>query len=325
MFLLSLPIFLGALILDLIIGDPRWLPHPTRAIGWLIAALEKLFRFLVGGPTGQLIWGGVLVLLVVGLSWLATYGLLLLAYGWSAPAGIGLSILLLSTTIAWRGLANAGMEIYHLLHAGALEKAREQTGRIVSRDTGKLPPKAVTRAVVETVAENTNDAVVAPLFWGLVGGVPLAMAYRAVNTLDSMLGYRDERYFYFGRAAARLDDLANYLPARLTGLLLCLAAKLTGSGFSAAWATLRADARRHPSPNSGFSEAAVAGALGVRLGGINYYKNVASIRPYIGKPVQDIRPGHIVEAVRLMSVAVILFAGLGCLGIFLLSSLGIVF
>jgi len=318
---LSLPVFLGAIALDLAIGDPRWLPHPTRIIGWLIARLENLFRPLAVMPRGQLMAGATVVTLVAGLSWLLTYLLLALAYRLAPLAGVCLGIWLLSTTVAWRGLAAAGLEIYRLLKNDNLAEARRRTGLIVGRDTGELPPGEVARAVVETVAENAGDAVIAPLFWGLVGGVPLAMAYRAINTLDSMLGYRNERYLYFGRAAARLDDLANYLPARLTGLLICLAAALTGTGFSRAWSTMRRDARRHPSPNSGFPEAAAAGAMGVRLGGLNYYKGIASFRPYIGELHEEIKPEHIVGSVKLMSVATLLFAAAGGIILWFLADL----
>ncbi|MDF9408852.1 adenosylcobinamide-phosphate synthase CbiB [Pelotomaculum isophthalicicum JI] len=304
---LNLPIFLGAIALDLVIGDPRWIPHPTRMIGWLIARLEDLFRPMAVTPRGQLIAGATLVTLVAGSSWLLTYLMLVLAIRWAPVAGVCLGIWLFSTTVAWRGLAEAGLEIYRLLKNDKLAEARRQTGLIVGRDTGELPPGEVARAVVETVAENASDAIIAPLFWGLVGGAPLAMAYRAINTLDSMLGYRSEQYLYFGRAAARLDDLANYLPARLTGLLICLAAAVTGTGFFRAWTTMRRDARSHPSPNSGFPEAAAAGSMGVRLGGLNYYRGIASFRPYIGELCEEITPGHIVKSVKLISVATLLF------------------
>jgi len=308
---LNLPVFLGAIALDLAIGDPRWLPHPTRLIGRLIARLEGLFRPLAVTPRGQLIAGAALVTLVAGSSWLSAYVLLALACRLAPAAGVCLGIWLLSTTVAWRGLAEAGLEIYRLLKNNKLTEARRQTGLIVGRDTGELPPGEIARAVVETVAENASDAVIAPLFWGLVGGVPLAMAYRAINTLDSMLGYRNEQYLYFGRAAARLDDLANYLPARLTGLFICLAAALTGTSFSRAWSTMRRDARSHPSPNSGFPEAAAAGAMGVRLGGLNYYRGIASFRPHIGAPCEEITPEHIAGSVRLLNVVILLFTVAG--------------
>lgn len=311
--LLSLPVFLGAVALDLAVGDPRWLLHPAQVIGWLIDRLEGLFRPLADTPRRQVLAGGVLAALVVAASWLATCLLLAFAYRLAPLAGLVLSAWLLSTTIAWRGLAEAGFRIFRSLKAGELAEARRRTGMIVGRDTGELPAGELTRAAVETVAENTSDGVIAPLFFALVGGVPLAMAYRAVNTLDSMLGYRSERYRYFGRAAARLDDAANYIPARLTGLLLCLAAAVTGSGFSRAWSMMLRDARRHPSPNSGFPEAAAAGALGVRLGGTNYYHGTASFRPYIGEARREMAPEDIAGVIRLMSAAILLFAAAGSL------------
>ncbi|MHB8986196.1 MAG: adenosylcobinamide-phosphate synthase CbiB [Eubacteriales bacterium] len=311
--LLSLPVFLGAVALDLAVGDPRWLLHPTQVIGWLIDRLEGLFRPLADTPRRQVLAGGVLAALVVAASWLATYLLLAFAYRLAPLAGLALSAWLLSTTIAWHGLVEAGFRIFRSLKAGELAEARRRTGMIVGRDTGELPAGELTRAAVETVAENTSDGVIAPLFFALVGGVPLAMAYRAVNTLDSMLGYRSERYRYFGRAAARLDDAANYIPARLTGLLLCLAAPVTGSGFSRAWSMMLRDARRHPSPNSGFPEAAAAGALGVRLGGTNYYHGTASFRPYIGEARREMAPEDIASVIRLMSAAILLFAAAGSL------------
>ncbi|MDN5347348.1 MAG: adenosylcobinamide-phosphate synthase [Clostridia bacterium] len=297
--------------MDLAIGDPCWLLHPTQIMGWLIVRLEKLLRPLAITPRQQVLVGGILAALVVAVSWLATYLLLALAYRLSPLAGLILSAWLLSTTIACRGLAAAGLRVYQSLKAGRLPEARRLVGLIVGRDTGHLSAGEVARATVETVAENTSDGIIAPLFFGLIGGVPLAMAYRAVNTLDSMLGYRNERYLYFGRASARLDDAANYLPARLTGFLLCLAAALTGADFPGAWLTMCRDSRRHPSPNSGFPEAAVAGALGVRLGGTNYYQGIASFRPYIGKARRELVAEHIVQAVRLMVVATLLFVVIG--------------
>lgn len=309
--LISLPVFLGALALDLAVGDPRWLLHPTQVMGWLITRLENILRPRATTSRRQVLAGWVLAVLVVGTSWLVTYLLLALAYRLAPLAGIFLSAWLLSTTIAWRGLAEAGFGIYRSLQSGGLVEARRRAGMIVGRDTGDLSTGEVVRSAVETVAENTSDGVIAPLFFALVGGVPLAMAYRAVNTLDSMLGYRNERYLYFGRAAARLDDAANYIPARLTGFLLCLAAQFTGCGFTRAWSAMRRDARRHPSPNSGFPEAAAAGALGVRLGGTNYYQGIVSRRPHLGEAYRELAPGHIVGVIRLMSAATLLFAAAG--------------
>jgi len=294
--------------LDLVVGDPHRLTHPTQVMGWLIERLEKFLRALAAGPKGQLVVGGVLAALVVAVSWLVTYAVLAVVNCVLPLAAYLLGAWLLSTTIAWRGLAAAGMEIYRSLKDGDLVKARSQVDLIVGRDTENLSTPEVVRATVETIAENASDGIIAPLFYSLIGGVPLAMAYRAVNTLDSMLGYRDENYLYFGRAAARLDDIANYLPARITGFFLCLGAVFAGGGFRRAWLTMCRYARCHPSPNSGFPEAAAAGALGVRLGGTNYYRGEASRRPFIGEPYLELVPDHIIRVIKLMSLAILFFS-----------------
>lgn len=296
-----------ALLLDLAVGDPAWLPHPTRIMGAGIARLENLFWRPGASQRYLLATGSLVVLVIVAASWLLTWLLLALAGRINYWLQVFLAGWLLATTIAPRGLASAALGIGRSLAAGDLPQARQQVGYIVGRDTASLEEGEVVRATVETVAENTSDGVIAPLFYFFLGGVPLAMAYRAVNTLDSMLGYKNDRYLFFGRAAARLDDLANYLPARLTGIALCLAAILLGYGRQA-WGIMQRDAHQHPSPNSGFPEAAVAGALGVQLGGINYYQGIPSRRPLIGAARQSLRTGHIWQAVYLMAAATVIIA-----------------
>ncbi|WP_236713113.1 adenosylcobinamide-phosphate synthase CbiB [Neomoorella mulderi] len=296
-----------ALLLDLAVGDPPWLPHPTRVMGAGIGALEKLFWRPNASRGYLLAMGGMIVICIVGASWTITWGLLAVASRINYWVEVLLAGWLLATTIAPRGLAGAALGIGHSLAVGDLLRARQQVGYIVGRDTANLSEGEVVRATVETVAENTSDGVIAPLFYFFLGGVPLAMAYRAVNTLDSMLGYKNDRYLFFGRAAARLDDLANYLPARLTGIALCVAAALLGYGWRA-WTIMLRDARRHPSPNSGFPEAAVAGALGVQLGGLNYYQGIPSRRPLIGEARQGLRKEHIWQAVYLMVGATVIAA-----------------
>ncbi|MDN5345320.1 MAG: adenosylcobinamide-phosphate synthase [Clostridia bacterium] len=314
----SVTLLLLALVLDLMIGDPPWLLHPTQVMGAGIGRLERLF-WRSGASPGCLVASGVLVVLViVGSTWIVTRALLELAGRANYWCEVLLGGWLLATTIAPRGLATAALGIRRSLVAGDLVQARRQVGYIVGRDTACLSGGEVVRATVETVAENTGDGVIAPLFYFFLGGVPLAMAYRAINTLDSMLGYKNPRYLFFGRAAARLDDLANYLPARLTGMAICIAASLTGHGHRALTIMFR-DGRRHPSPNSGFPEAAVAGALGVQLGGLNYYQGRPSWRPLIGEARQALKPEHIGQTVSLMAVATVIvaLAGgliLGCQG-----------
>ncbi|MGI9860309.1 adenosylcobinamide-phosphate synthase CbiB [Moorella naiadis] len=303
-----------ALFLDLLVGDPPWLLHPTQVMGAGISSLERLLWRPGARPGYLLITGGAVAVIIISVTGVVTRALLVLA----SRAGHWVEFLLagwlLATTIAPRGLAAAGRKISRTLKAGDLEAARRQVGLIVGRDTADLTVAGVTRATVETIAENTSDGIIAPLFYFFLGGVPLAMAYRAVNTLDSMLGYKNERYLYFGRVAARVDDLVNYLPARLAGLAICGAALLVGQGRRA-WRTMLRDARQHPSPNSGYPEAAMAGALGIRLGGLNYYGGIPSRRPFIGDAARELEPADIDRAISLMAGATVIAALAG--GIYL--------
>lgn len=300
----------AAIALDWVIGDPRCC-HPVRLMGLFISGLERLARACCRRPLALKVAGAVVVAVVVAAAYLLPFYFLL----WLRGEGFWLAwvseAILISSTVAARSLAIAGRAVYRLLAAGKLPAAREAVSCLVGRDTDRLSLPEVVRAAVETVAENTVDGVTAPLFYAFLGGAPLAMGYRAINTLDSMLGYRNERYRDFGWAAAKLDDLANYIPARLTGCLLCLAAFLLGLKAKRAWQTMRRDARRHPSPNGGFPEAAVAGALGIRLGGTNFYGGVEEKRPYLGEPLEPLAPRHILLGIRLMLVASALLAAVG--------------
>jgi adenosylcobinamide-phosphate synthase len=294
-------IFIACLV-DLLVGDPRIIPHPVVLMGKTIEILEGLLRRITGSPAGLRAAGVFMVAILVGGSWILTYLLLLGAFQVNYWLGVVLTVWLISTTIAARGLAVAAKEIYNLLLAGNLTEARRKVGWIVSRDTNNMNAKDVTRATVETVAENIVDGIVAPVFYAFIGGAPLAMAYRAANTLDSMVGYKNEKYIDFGMASARLDDLVNYIPARLTGMLLLLAAFLTRKNPGRVISAILQDASRHPSPNGGIPEAAVAGALGIRLGGLNYYHGRESFRPYLGKELKPLEPYHISQVVNLMYV-----------------------
>lgn len=302
-------VVLAAFAVDMLVGDPRWLPHPVVLMGRAIRRLEELLR-RTGLPLR--LAGALLALFLVGGAWLATWAVIQ-ACAWLHPvAGALAHVWLFSTTLAPRSLAEHAMAVYRPLVAGDLLQARERVGWIVGRDTQDLSETEVVRAAVETVAESTCDGVLAPLFWGLVGGAPLAMAYKAANTLDSMVGHLDERYREFGWASARLDDLLNLVPARLSALLLAAAA-LSGRALATAWR----DARRHPSPNSGWSEAAVAGALGVRLGGLNYYDGEPEMRAYMGDALRPLEPADIPRAVRLMYLAAAMAVVLGALVLYL--------
>jgi len=293
----SCAVVLAAVLLDLLLGDPRWLPHPVVAIGKLITILEKLLRRLVANER----LGGVLLLvLTVGITAGLAWGLVQGAALIHPAAGVVVSALLGWTCLAARSLHGESKLVADTLLRGDLPEARRFLSRIVGRDTAELPEADIWRGAVETVAENTSDGVIAPLLFLMVGGAPLALAYKAVNTLDSMVGYKDERYLRFGWASARFDDLANLVPARLTGFLMVLAASLAGLSGRNAWRIMLRDGRNHSSPNSGIPEAAAAGALGVRLGGTNIYFGKPVAKPTIGDPLNPLNATAWHGAVRLM-------------------------
>lgn len=273
---------------DLIVGDPRWLPHPVQGMGWLIQKLEPpLRRAFPKTERGELHAGVCLVLLVVGLTGLAT-GLVL----WGAELVHPLLQALLEVVVCWQILAAKSlrtetMKVVHALEQGTLEDGRRAVGMVVGRDTDQLTEEEVLAADVETVAENAADGILAPLLWAAVLGPVGGMCYKAVNTMDSMVGYQNDKYLYFGRAAALLDDICNFLPARIAGLLMCLAAYLGFDGRNAFRIFFR-DRKNHKSPNSAHTEAACAGALGLRLGGTHLYFGKPVEKPTIGDPVRPI-------------------------------------
>ncbi|QOR39479.1 cobalamin biosynthesis protein CobD [Billgrantia diversa] len=296
----------GAILLDLVFGDPRWLPHPVVAMGRLIDALER--RWNQGSSLARRLKGFVLagsVVVIVFASTWATLAVLAWLHPWLGLAG---ELLLLATALAIKGLREAALAVATPLARGDLVKAHRSVAMIVGRDTEALDEAGITRATVETVAENSVDGITAPLFWALLGGAPLALAYKAVNTLDSMVGYRSERYADFGYASARLDDLANWVPARLTALAMWLAAlSIPGARRRGALAGTWRDAPGHPSPNAGWPEAMMAYLLGVQLGGINHYGGRISERAPMGKPREPLRVAHIGRAVRHMHGTWIVF------------------
>lgn len=294
-------VFLGVL-LDLILGDPHWIPHPVRLMGRTIIWLEK--RFYPSDTNcckAQLLSGFFLVLLMV-LSF-GGGGLLLMWCAWkiSPTLAFCLEVWLSAQLLAARQLQRESMAVYHALTSSGLPAARKAVSMIVGRDTQNLDEAGVVRATVETVAENTSDGVVAPLLYLILGGVPLGLLYKAINTMDSMLGYQNERYQCFGRCAARLDDAVNLVPARLSGLFMCAAACfLPGMDGKNAFSTFFRDRKNHKSPNSAHTEAACAGALGVQLAGDASYFGQVVHKPAIGDPLRPIRPEDIAGANRLM-------------------------
>jgi adenosylcobinamide-phosphate synthase len=291
-----------AYLIDLVLGDPRGIPHPVVIIGKGIDAAEKLLRRAIAPLVGLRASGVLLTLLIVGLTYSVAWGLVNVTSELNQWLGWAVSVWFLSTTLAVKCLRQAADEIYQLLEAGQLPTARQKVGWIVGRDTDRLDEPEMVRATVETVAENIVDGIVAPLFYAFIGGLPLAMAYKAVNTLDSMVGYKNEKYRELGWFSARVDDIANYIPARITGLLMLIAAALTGKDAGRALRTWRRDAKDHPSPNSGIPESIVAGVLGIRLGGLNFYGGRESFRAYMGEPLDELSRGHIKETTRIMLI-----------------------
>ncbi|MCE1225359.1 MAG: adenosylcobinamide-phosphate synthase CbiB [Geobacteraceae bacterium] len=300
-----------AILLDLLLGDPRWLPHPVQGIGWLAQRAEAPLRRLIAN---QKLAGVVAVLWVVGSTTLIGFGLLKAAALLHPLAGDVVAILLLYTCFATRSLHDHALAVYRPLKAGDLVEARQRAGWLVGRDTDQLDEGEVTRAAVESVAENTVDGCTAPLLYACLGGPLGALAYKAISTLDSTFGYKNERYLQFGWGSARLDDLANLIPSRLTALLTVAAAFVLRLRAGNAWRIFWRDRHNHPSPNGGQIESSVAGALGVQLGGVNSYFGQPSTRPFMGDPLQPLAARHILQAVQLMwlGYGLVALIGVGC-------------
>jgi adenosylcobinamide-phosphate synthase len=314
----SFPVILwSAVFLDLLFGDPRWFPHPVRLIGGLAVRLETWTRRLPLSARGS----GCLTVALVLLSTAATVLLICLFLRRLSPAALsGGAVCILYTTIAARDLVRHAQAVHDSLGLD-LDQARRAVSMIVGRDTDSLDEAGIVRACVESVAENLSDGIIAPLFWAVVGavaalpaggawpvicGVCAAMVYKGINTMDSMFGYKNEQYRRFGTCAARLDDAANFFPARLSGLAIVAAAPLCGADRRRAWEVLRRDHARHASPNAGWPEAAMAGALGLQLGGESRYFGTLSVKPLLGENIQTAVPDHIIRANVLVSAASLL-------------------
>lgn len=298
-------ILLLSSVLDFIFGDPLKIPHPIVYIGKLISGLEKL---LSPDSTKTDVPKGVLIIiLTVIISFLIPFAVLLILYRVNFWLGLILEIFWSFQILAARTLSIEAYKVKKYLDDGNLKEARRALSMIVGRDTSQLTEEDITKAVVETVSENTTDGIVSPLIAIAIGGAPLGFAYKAVNTLDSMIGYRSEQYFYFGKASAILDDVVNYLPARLTGISMCFASALI-SGLSAkgAWRVMMRDHAKHASPNGGWTEGATAGALGVRLGGDATYFGVLYKKTSLGDPKRTIESCDIAKATKLMWISSII-------------------
>ena len=303
---------LGGFVLDALFGDPAWLPHPVVYMGKAISKLEKFLRpRLPKTPQGELL-GGAIVAFCLPVGTFLLTGLVCRGAARLHPLlGLAVQMFWCAQALAARGLVQESTNVYKELIKPDLPAARRAVSRIVGRDTAALTAEGVTKAAVETVAENASDGVIAPLLYMLIGGAPLALTYKAINTMDSMLGYKNEKYLYFGRVPAKLDDVANYIPSRLAGLLWVAAAALTGNSARGAWKIWRRDRRRHASPNSAQTESACAGALGVQLAGPAYYFGQYYPKLTIGDALRPIEPEDILRANRMMYAESILALAIG--------------
>lgn len=300
--------------IDLLLGDPHSIPHPVVLIGKLISAMEKLVRKIFPKTVrGENVAGGVLWFLVVLISTAVPAGILYLGYMVGPWLGLALESIMCWQILATKSLKVESMKVYTALKAGNPAEYRRAVSMIVGRDTAALDDRAVARAAVETVAENTSDGMIAPMLYLAIGGAPLGFFYKAVNTMDSMLGYVEMPYKNIGLVPAKMDDFFNFLPARLSALLMLLAGWLEGLDIRRGWRIWRRDRRNHASPNSAQTESVCAGLLGLRLAGDAYYHGVLHKKPYIGDPVREIEYEDIPRACRLLygtaMVSLVLFCG----------------
>ena len=306
---MSLVGYITAYLLDIVIGDPKWFPHPVRYIGRGINLLEKILLKVASAPIWKRGAGIITVVIVVSFTYLIAFFLVKAFYSINSLLGEIVSILIAYTTISVNDLAKEAKGVFTALKEDNIIDARKRLSSIVGRDTKDLDENGVIRAAVESVAENTSDGIIAPLFYLVIGGPALALAYKAVNTLDSMIGYKNERYKDFGWASARLDDLANYIPARITGILIAIASAIIFYSLFTIHYSLKMmlrDGKNHSSPNSGFPEAAMAGALGVHLGGPSHYFGKLRTKPTIGEPKRQLMADDIKSSVRIMYAASLL-------------------
>lgn len=304
---LSLLAVILGFILDLIVGDPHWLYHPIRLVGHLISGLEKLLRSIFPKTEqDELIAGGFLLVLTAGITTAVAWGLLFAAGLVHPYLKFALEVIMCYWVLATKSLKTETMKVYDALKSGDLKKARFAVSMVVGRDTEVLDDIGVTKAAVETVAENASDGVIAPLLFLMIGGAPLGFFYKAVNTMDSMVGYKNDKYLYFGRAAAKFDDVLNYIPARLSGMLMCAAAAFCGMDPKNAWRIYRRDRYNHSSPNSAHTEAATAGAMHIQLAGNAYYFGKLYEKPTLGDPDRPVEYEDIPRVNRLLYATAIL-------------------
>lgn len=305
--MMTLGAIVAGFILDLIFGDPHWLPHPICLIGNLIGFLEKnLRRLLAPGKTALLLGGALMVVIVISLSYVVPYAVLMLAEQVSPWLRFALETVMFYQIFATKCLRDESMKVYTALHNNDLEDARVKLSWIVGRDTKELTAEEVTKGAVETVAENTADGIIAPMFYMFIGGAPLAFLYKGINTMDSMVGYKNDKFLYFGRCAAKLDDVANFIPARITGILMILASYFLNMNAAGAWKIFWRDRYNHLSPNSAMTESVTAGALNIQLGGDHYYFGKLVHKDTIGDNIRPVVAEDIVAVNNLLYMTAVI-------------------
>lgn len=303
---------ISAFILDLIFGDPRAYPHPVKIIARTAIAFEFLtLKLFSNQKAAGIITAFLVALISYGCVHFIIYQMGLLHHF----AGVAVSVFFIYSSLSIRSLFDESLPVIKFLKEKKMPEARKRLSNIVGRDTKNLDEEGIVRATIETVAESAVDGIISPLFFSVIGGAPLAVAYKAINTMDSLFGHKNEKYIKFGWGPARLDDLANWLPARFSIPLIAAGAALCGLSGSKAWTMACRDGKKHPSPNAGIPEAAMAGALGIQLGGISYYSGVENKKPLLGEPVRKTEISSIAESQKIMFVsaclALALFIGLG--------------
>ena len=305
--MMTLGAIVAGFILDLIFGDPHWLPHPICLIGNLIGFLEKnLRRLLAPGKTALLLGGALMVVIVLTLSYAVPYAVLMLAEQVSPWLKFALETIMFYQIFATKCLRDESMKVYTALHNNDLADARVKLSWIVGRDTKELTAEEVTKGAVETVAENNADGIIAPMLYMFIGGAPLAFLYKGINTMDSLVGYKNDKFLYFGRCAAKLDDLANLIPARITGLVMILASYFLNLNAKGAWKIFWRDRYNHLSPNSAMTESVTAGALNIQLGGDHFYFGKLVHKDTIGDNIRQVVPEDIVAANNLLYMTAVI-------------------
>ncbi len=297
-----------AFILDILIGDPRWLPHPVRIIGKCVELLEKVLRRVFAS---ERLVGVFLAGITVAGTYLLTYEIINMFSRFGRIWEFAVSTIIIFFSLSIRDLFKEAKGVMKELDSGNIGQARERLSQIVGRDTHNLDKQQITKACVETTAESSVDGIIAPLFFAFIGGPALAMAYKAINTLDSMVGYKYGKYLNLGWASAKLDDLVNYIPARIAAVILPMSSYVCGADFLNSIKIIKRDGRKHPSPNSGIPEAAIAGALRIRLGGPSTYKGVVSNKPFIGGQTNEIVTDNIKHTIRIVFVAAVMSVACG--------------